>query len=384
MYSLVMNFTRTIRFRLTLIYSLVVFAFCGIFVLAINMYVTGWVNSEPPLPLSVIAGSNNRPGGQALRRFADIAEAERARIREFRIQDMLQLRQASLISLFPIAGASFIAGYLISGRMLKPLSKLNKQMEQTDSGTLGNRILYTGPDDEIGKLISTYNGMAERLAQTFELQEQFIQNASHELKTPMAIIHTNLESVVEDVDATPHDLRKAVKAALTGTANLNKLVEDLLTLSLVQQSHEPVNLGEVINSVITTISSRERRIVSMTGMTDQLTVNGNRFLLERAFSNLLDNALKHADSSDPFVEVEIKHQRGSAVIRVTNNGDQISPRDLPRVFERFYRAGDQKKTGFGLGLSISSKVIRDHEGSISAESENGLTSFTVTLPLKRT
>jgi len=382
-----MNIIKTIRFRLTLLYSLLVFAFCGLFVFAINLYVTSWVNSEPPVPAGILLNNNDRPAGQVLQKFADLAEKEQERIREFRQQDMLQLRQASIQALFPMAAASFIAGWFISGRMLKPLSTLNRQIEETDTKTLGNKIMYDGPDDEIGMLIESFNTMAGRLSNTFTMQEQFIQDASHELKTPLAIIQTNLEAVFEDDSATPEELRKAVKAALDGTNNINRLVEDLLTLSLQQQKHQEIQVTELIENQLTALAPLldDRKIQLHLKHADvPVLVSGNEFMLGRAVYNILENAIKYADTDTPQIWVETKQKNSHAIITISDNGGGIKPNELPHIFDRFYRADksrSRRQGGFGLGLAIVKKIVEDHDGTITATRNKGKTVFEMSIPL---
>ncbi|HEC65680.1 MAG TPA: HAMP domain-containing histidine kinase [bacterium] len=380
------SFTRTIKFKLTLWYSLLVFLLGLVFVFALNIYVASQLQADPIFNSDFVEREARRPS----ERFQELAEEERERIQEVRFNDLLTIRKASLLALIPLALVSFGGGYILSGSMLNPLGRLNKKIRKLQADNLRDKIDHDGPDDEVGELITSFNDMSERLHQAFESQARFVADASHELKTPFAIIQTNLDTILSDKKASREELIKAIQNALVGVENVNKLVEDLLSLSLQEGALiENVDLNKLISAVLADFEQvAEKKGVKLQFIRSKgkIVINGSEFSLSRAISNVVDNGIKYSKKGGSVsVGVSKGSDRGSEVlISIVDTGPGIPAKDLSKIFDRFYRvdkARTRKEGGFGLGLSLVKKIIEEHGGRVEVQSEVGKgTEFKVYLP----
>lgn len=390
-----MEFTRTIRFRLTLWYSLLIFIFALLFVISLNLIVTRYYQQTPPASIFVetrIRNNNNIP-----KQWLDLAEEERNRILAVRQADLEQIRNFSLLAILPLAVMSFLGGYLVAGQMLSPIKDINKAVKKLNADNFNTNIPDTGVDDELGELVDNFNAMVSRLEHSFDLQKQFVESASHELKTPLAVIQTNLDTAIADKKINKTELKTRMQTALSSVKYMNKLAEDLLLLSFQGNTlkFESVNIVKLIEEVITNLSplATEQKVeVTLTDRiaedTDQLVMT-NKFYLSRALANLVENAIKYHNpkAKTPKVSIEIARDNGDLMLSIADNGIGIPVDDQPYIFNRFYRVDksrSRKLGGSGLGLAITKKIIEEHHGTISVKSElNKGTIFNIVLPVKK-
>ena len=282
-----------------------------------------------------------------------------------------------------------LASVLVVGRLLRPLRHLNAEAVRIGESGLGERLTATG-DDEFAGLTRTLNGMVGRLEaaveterRSAERQRRFTGDASHELKTPLAVIKTYLgalkrsrKSVAEEADA--------VSAMDRAADRMTGLIGDLLTLARsddgVMGERTPCRLDEVAREAVGAVPSAAGRVEVQAV---PVWVAGDASELARLFTNLIENALRHSGSEAP-IRVEVAAEGGTAVATVADQGVGIAPEHLPHLFERFYRA-DASRTaatgGNGLGLAIAESIVHGHGGAISVASVVGEGArFTVRLP----
>jgi signal transduction histidine kinase len=373
-------FTKSLRFRLTLLYSLILFIFTASFVLAINVYLNRYLRQDFELP--------NRPRYLAAVQenpILEFSEEQRKRIREIRLEDLRQIQRLSSLSLIPISLLSFAIGYYISGQFLYRLQYLQKRLAALDDKALGATVDII-EEDEIGQVAESFNRMSVRLKRSFDLQKQFVQDASHELRTPLAIVQTNLDSALHE-GATKAEMQEAMEQALTGMKRVTKLTENLLDLTLPDQlQKKETNLNQLVTEQVSALQgfATLSKVELATDITSrQIKRAADPLMLGRAISNLIENAIKYSkDVARPLVVVSLRQDQAKAVITVKDNGPGI-PADLhDKIFERFYRVDKSRSRaggGFGLGLSIARKIVEEHEGELGFVSSSEGSEFWIRL-----
>lgn len=385
------KFVKTIRFKLTLLFTLILFMFSSLLVLSLNVYLTSHFMADPNVPSLPQQLTLNLPNGRVVfNNFNQLQQEERDRIQDIRQQDMRELQTISWLALFPVALLSFFLGYWVSGSFLSPISKLTGQFANLTRKDLGKTIPIE-VDDEVGDLIASFNNLSSRLKHSFEVQEQFVQDASHELKTPLTVIQTNLDTVAYDDTATKEDLQESMRGALQGMKNLRKLSENLLELSEAENLEmSEVNLTELIEEQVSMLQpyakNHKVRLSADLGK-DPIKISANALALGRAVYNITENAIKYStDSKKPEVKlVMTKVNKDKFVqIDISDNGPGIPLEAQKLIFKRFFRVDKSRARssgGFGLGLAIAKKIVETHQGKISLQSEPGKTVFSILIPL---
>ena len=380
-----MSWTKSLRFKLTIIYSIIIFFFAGVLVLILNLFLQSFLRIDPeqfpPLP---VQGQTQQT--QTVIFFQDLSMDEKEHIRETRIADLQRFEEVSIISLAPLAIISFMIGYFVSGRFLAPLKLLKKEIDEANSESLGKQIPVTS-QDEIGELVKSYNEMSLRLQKSFEAQTQFVQDASHELRTPLTIMKTNMGVTLDDDLSTKEELKSAINKSLEAVDNLTKLTENLLTLTTpVSTITDKIKINEMVSEQVNSLAKySELNHVSLKLKLNpkEKTIKGNKIRLSRAIFNIIENALKYSmETTNPIVKVATAEDKGRPVISITDNGKGIPENEQQKIFERFYRiekSRNKKTGGFGLGLAISKKIIEEMKGKIQLTSKPGETVFIIHL-----
>jgi hypothetical protein len=284
------------------------------------------------------------------------------------------------------AAVSVGLGWLIAGRMLRPLQEIAVVARRASASTLHERIAMQGPSDELRELADTFDAMLARLEAAFQAQREFVANASHELRTPLAIMRTEVEVTLADPQASSAELRRMAATVRTAIARSEDIIDKLLVLA---DSGELVDTETVaLEALVAEVISRQTPAAEARGLSFALDlqaapVQGDRALLERLVDNLVGNAVRYA-SADSVVAVAVGRRPDGALLRVANAGEAIGPDELPRLFERFYRRGTSRSRhsgGSGLGLAIVAAVAQAHGGAAVAESPaGGGLAVIVTLP----
>lgn len=282
---------------------------------------------------------------------------------------------------------SVVAGWWMAGRMLRPVQEISAVARRLSASTLHERIDLKGPKDELRQLADTFDAMLGRLEAAFVAQREFVSNASHELRTPLAIMRTELDVTLADPATSADDLRHMAETIRSAIARSEDVIDKLLVLAESEDlvEHDAVDLARVAEGVV----EHHARAADARGLKFQVnaqpsSVLGDEALLERLADNLVDNAVRYALPGS-VIEVAVGTDEGDhVVLRVANDGDVISPDEVPRLFERFYRRGTSRSRhtgGSGLGLAIVAAVAQVHDGRVSGEAPpNGGLVVTVTLP----
>lgn len=309
-----------------------------------------------------------------------------------------ELREAldNLFSIFliliPVAfGVSVGGGWLLAYKSLRPVDEITRAAKQITVQNLDQQIPERPVDDEIGRLISTFNGMIARLRQSVEQIRQFSADASHELRTPLTIMRGEVEIALRS-SKRPDEYRRVLVSNLEEITRLAAIIDNLAALSKADLSQqqlvldERVDLADLITELYedSEIIAHKKEITICLRRNDRLSVRGDRVRLRQLFLNLVDNAIKYTPAHGE-VTISSCRENGFAHITVSDTGIGIPKEEQARIFDRFYRVDkgrSREMGGSGLGLSISKWIAELHKGRIEVESEvNRGTSFSVYLPI---
>ena len=259
------------------------------------------------------------------------------------------------IALGIMAIVSLGLGWLVAGRILRPLRTITATTRAIGVTDLHQRLALGGPDDELKELGDTVDGLLERLESSFASQKQFVANASHELRTPLARQRTLGQVALSDPNATTESLRAAHERILASGEEQEQLIDTLLTLSRVQGGvlkSKPVELAELVGELL---QAREpeatARGVHITEDLQRARLYGDSRLIDRLAANLIDNALRH-NVPGGSVTVTTSTRAGASCLCVTNDGPLVRPEDIERLYEPFERLDSLRPSsseGFGLG-----------------------------------
>ncbi|HEV8103226.1 MAG TPA: HAMP domain-containing sensor histidine kinase [Gaiellaceae bacterium] len=282
-----------------------------------------------------------------------------------------------LIGGIGIALAAGLAA-LVATAALRPVRRLTAAAENVAAtGRLTERVAVPGTD-ELGRLALRFNEMLAALERSVGAQRRLVADASHELRTPLTAVRTNVD-LLREGKLPEGEARHALDEASVELDALTRLVSDLVELARGEERQlrlEDIQLDDLVASVVERAQARAPQVRFVTALSPTL-VQADPVLLERAVSNLLDNAVKYSPDGAP-IEVTV---RGGEVV-VADHGPGIAEVDLPRVFDRFYRAATARsKPGAGLGLAIVREAAEAHGGTASAESSASGARFKLALPL---
>lgn len=305
-------------------------------------------------------------------------------------EDRLVLRkfQRNCFIFFPIAlVACALVSWYSTGRALRGLQSVEKAAQEITGSNLGLQIPKRGADDELDRLIDSFNAMSGRLKSSFAQIRQFSTDVSHELRTPLTAIQGQLE-VALFTATRKEQLQEAIENALQDVERLSNLVRALLLLSQSETGQLPVkksvlNLGKLVGDMVDQFQiPAEACQVTLTQTTHRdVLCEADRTQMERVITNLLSNALKYT-SAGGWVRVSAEARGSTVRLIVQDSGVGIPQNHLPYIFDRFYRVPDPNpEKGLGLGLSFVASIVKAHGGEIQVDSEPGRGSrFEVILP----
>ena len=360
---------RTVRLRLTLWYA-ALFFLSGAALLAITyaLVVQAFTAGTGP------AATCQRPGSGC--HVIPAAQLRAAALQQHGTV-LNELLTRSAIALAAMVMLSVGLGWFIAGRVLRPLRSITAAARQTSAADLGQRLALTGADDELKELGDTFDALLARLEASFAAQRQFIANAAHELRTPLARQRVISQVALADPAASAEALRAAHERVLASGAEQQQLIDALLALAQGQaglDTTEPVDLADVIRQV----AAARRADADRRNLTVNLTLSpakaaGSRRQIEQLAANLVDNALRHNLQSG-HVDISTRTADSQAVLSVTNTGPEIPADAVDRLFQPFQRLGTDRASrgeGLGLGLAIVQAIARAHDASLTARPQPG-------------
>jgi signal transduction histidine kinase len=279
-------------------------------------------------------------------------------------------------------------GWWLVSRAIKPINEISATAVKISAGDLSQRINVAEAESELGQLAAVLNSTFARLEAAFAQQQQFTADAAHELRTPVSVILTQTQTALNR-EREAGDYKQTVEACRRAAQRMRKLIESLLALARFDAGQEvlkrlPFDFSKTISDCAELVQplASERGVKVITEISS-LQVTGDSERIAQVITNLLTNAIQY-NKSGGEVRVKLKSQDGLAELTVADTGPGIAAEDLPRVFERFYRA-DKSRTGggsAGLGLSICQAIVEAHGGTVEATSEVGAgTKLVVRLPI---
>jgi signal transduction histidine kinase len=366
---------RTVRLRLTLLYG-GMFLISGAVLLAITYLLvrhsTGslfLVRADAPhAPVRL------RPGAAPPGTIPTIAQQARAQALHQHAAELHQLLVQSGIALAIMSVASVALGWLLAGRVLRPLRTITQTTQQISEHNLHHRLALGGPRDELRDLANTIDGLLGRLESAFGAQRHFVANAAHELRTPLTLLRALLEENLTDPAATIESFRAMSRRLLQIGEDQERLLEALLTLASSERGldrQEPFDLSVIVDQLLLARNADAERIgIRINTSISSAPTAGDPALAERLLANLIDNAIRH-NRPGGHVEVATGTEHSRAWLVVTNSGPRIPANEVERLFEPFQRPGTGRTTRnnghHGLGLSIVRAIANAHHARLTAE-----------------
>jgi signal transduction histidine kinase len=373
---------RTARLRLTLLYG----GTCLVFgaVLLIVTYLLTWgalTTSAVPTPA---AASSQSPAGPA----AQQNHGQPGNSAEQITVDRRLLVTRSGIALVIVSAAAVGAGWLLAGRVLRPLSTMTAAARRISASSLHQRLALPGPDDELKELGDTLDGLFARLEASFDAQRRFAANASHELRTPLTRERALIEVTRANPASTADTWQDVSRDLLAFNAETERLIEALLTLATSEadlSQREPLDLAAITSTALA-LPRLGIGSLALNVRTDiqPATLDGDPLLIQRLVANLIDNAVHH-NIPGGDVQVATSTSGGHAVLSIANSGQVIPPAEVSRLFQPFQRLGPRRARrdgGHGLGLSIVKAIATAHGAAITPRARpGGGLAIEITFPL---
>ena len=376
----------TVRARLTLLYTGLC-AVCGAVVVAVSYVLVARLEPQvqgQQAPARFLARCRSeqlsgQPNDRLLAKCNAYFQLQGAQHQ--RDLTLAHLLQYSLMTLAAVLALAAILGWIVAGRVLRPLHRITAAARAASEHNLSARVALRGPRDELHELADTFDEMLDRLQSAFDGQRHFIANASHELRTPLAVMGATVDVVLDNPDSTPADLRGMATDIRAAVDQAEHLIAALLILARNEQGlavHNEIDLATIVEDVLDTTAATDRRIHSSL---EPAVISGDPVLAERLVANLLDNANRYTSALGD-IWISTRTVAGNSELVVANTGTRISHADAERIFGPFQRLDERAShDGFGLGLAIVASIAAVHGGSVTAcpRRQGGL-SITIAIP----
>jgi len=305
---------------------------------------------------------------QSVHQLAQAGTAQAAQ----RAADAHQLLVNSGIALAIVAVLAIVAGWLVAGRLLRPIRTITRTARRISSTSLHERLALDGPQDELKELGDTLDGLLARLEAAFEAQRHFVANASHELRTPLTAERAMLQVALDDPGTSNAEWRSTAMEVLASSDEQARLIEALLTLATSESGlnyREPLNLATAVSASLAALAPETCMLgIQVDEVTESAPLDGDAVLIERLVANLLANAVRH-NAPGGRVKVSTGISDGAAFLSVSNSGPVIPAAELERLFQPFQRLSRRRanyKDGHGLGLSIVRAIAAAHGAAVTA------------------
>jgi len=356
---------RTVRLRLTLLYGCL-FLLSGAALLAITYAL---VRTALSGPLTSGGSPSQSTGGGIVHGHPPASfHAQQA-------SDLHQLLVQSAIALAIMAVIAICLGWLVAGRVLRPIRTMTATTRRISERSLHERLALHGPDDELKDLADTIDGLLARLETAFDSQRRFVANASHELRTPLMLTQTLLQVALADPALTLESLKTACREAIDTGKEQAQLIDALLTLARSQRGldhREPFDLAALARETLdSTDAAAAGKNLALEPALDPAPVRGDPRLARTLITNLIDNAIRY-NHPGGRVAVLTTTDADHALLRVTNTGPLIAHDQIDPLLQPFRRLDGQRSNhtdGLGLGLSIVLAIATAHDASLSLNPE---------------
>ncbi len=300
--------------------------------------------------------------------------------------NLANLRTVLLVIFLAVTAVVALAGWFFAQRALAPITRVMNELEGILPQNLGVRLKTSNSKDEIGRLTATFNKLLDRIENAFQVQKTFVANVSHELKNPLTKINSQLEVVLLK-DREPEAYRQTVASVLEDIRDLSLLSDSLLELAKVSDDRrdlltERVRIDDLLLDLRTKMLNMQNEYSVGIDFGDLpeddswLELQGNTELLKTAFLNLMDNGCKF--SPDHSVQVRLDTTKESIKVEVADQGEGIPESDRQQIFHPFFRSNKTAGVkGYGIGLSLTERIVRLHGGTIALKTGSDGTVFTV-------
>ncbi|WP_283139350.1 sensor histidine kinase [Rhizohabitans arisaemae] len=346
----------TIRVRLTLIYSGLFLVTSVVLLVTVNLLLRRTLEAR----IARLSGGVVAPSAPTAPTLGGPVDRPPPRLPEL-VNDVIGYQwEVTAVTVGILALVSLVVGWLVAGRILRPIHRITATAQRLSLSTLHERIALAGPRDELKELADTFDAMLDRLERSVEGQRRFIANASHELRTPLAVQRAAIEI------GLPEDVGEIRDTLLLHNHRAESLIGALLVLAQAEHgldSRSPVALDQVVRLVL---AERGSDGVTVTGRAEPFVVDGDPVLLNRLVTNLVDNAVRY-NHPGGTVEVALSH----GVLMVRNTGPHVPQERFGELFQPFRRLQTTRGQGAGLGLSIVASIAKAHGADVRASPNPG-------------
>ncbi|GEM03608.1 sensor histidine kinase YkoH [Halolactibacillus miurensis] len=302
------------------------------------------------------------------------------------IDDALDVLMLVLIlSFFIMIIPGVLIGKTIARLIIQPIERLSHAMQHNQTDGKWETVEFSDRKDELGQMALNFNEMNTRLKSMFDTQEQFVANASHELKTPLAVIKSYVRLMERQGKINPEVMEESLETINDETDRMHRLIQQMLTLVSIEKGErftfEQVSLRPLLKQASKSIALAFDRTIALDMVEQEITIVGDQEKLKQLVYILLDNAQKYSEAA---IMLRLKQTATEAIIEVEDKGEGLSEQDQLAIFDRFYRvdkARARETGGTGLGLTIAKAIVDQHDGRIEVASTLGKgTTFRIFLP----
>lgn len=377
---------RTIRFRIAFVYAVAIVVLAAAGLAAVNWTLERSLK-DPFVAVEAekageIAGADGSPRPLATGEVTTLKTFEQ-KVNAHAIKILGQFSVAILVFL---AACGFVVAWLLAGRALRPIGAIATAAHEIEATDLSRRIALEGPRDELRSLADTFDALLARLERAFESERRFIADASHELRNPLSIISANVAELEAQRERSP-ELAEEITAIRRATDRMARLLDDLVLVARAQSPTSDVGSVDVA-ALLRELADDYTHVAAGPGLSVELAVapglviSGDRAALERAVTNLVDNALRYAPEGTA-VGIRAGREDGWAWITIRDEGPGIPEAERSLVFTRRWRRADGS-AGVGLGLAIVRQIVQAHGGEVRVDdaSSSGGALFTLWLPVE--
>jgi len=303
------------------------------------------------------------------------------------ISTLSNMKLIMFISIPLYIAMSSLGGFFLADRALRPIDYITRTAREISKGDISQRLKLIKTKDEVGRLAITFNEMLDKLASSIKKERQFASDASHELRTPTAIITAQAEHALKGVRGS-EEYVEALKNILNESKKMSFIISQLLLLYRSDEgkymlNFETLNLNMIIEEILNEYQNNTlaKHISINFTSSEKISIKADQTLITRMLINLIDNSIRYGKKKGK-IDISISSDNGKVKIMVEDNGIGISEEDIPNIFDRFYQVSKSRNGhGTGLGLSIVKWIVEAHHGSIDVESQPGAgTRFRIFLP----